>query len=104
MMNLFKKGRGELKAKRKELNSCKIALNELNITVENAKRDLKTGISRETVEKQLSNNFITKENADKIHDSISALEIIVNCSTPSIESLKDKISILEEDIKILKNK
>jgi hypothetical protein len=102
MISIFKKESPEVKAKRQELSSWKEQLNILNATVEKAKSDLKSGVDRKWVEENLKSNSITKEAADEVLNSISVLESIINFSSPNIESLKEKIKMIEEEIKQLK--
>lgn len=104
MISIFKKESPEMKAKRQELSSLKEQLNILNATVEKAKTDLKSGVDSKWVEENLKNNFITKEVADEVLNSISVLESMINFGSPNIELLKEKIEMIEEEIKQLRNK
>lgn len=67
-------------------------INVINImqnTINNAKKDLKTGIKKEQLDEMLENNYITQENYDEVLKSIKSLEMLANFD---IAKLKNNIN------------
>ena len=64
---------------------------QFNTLVENARKDLTTGIKKEELEDLYNNNFILEKDYLEIKNSIESLENIISLYSPIVEQLKNEL-------------